>query len=821
MASELRVAARADPLVDYRRRKLELAELIRSTMTVSGERHDDERQASGRELLARLAEDRFELAVVGQFSRGKSTLMNALLGGPYLPTGTLPMTSVVTSVRYGSRARVFVHRAGGHLPIETSLADLDRFVAQSSSEREALRVVSVDVEVPAEILRLGFSFVDTPGVGSAIRENTAATTQFLPHADAVIFVTSVDAALSEAELAFLAHVRRYVEKLFVVVNKADLVSTAEAERVVEWVQRQLGRPAVGVDAHVFVTAATDALAYTLAGDSRGLAASGVPALNQALVAFLAGERARVFLRQTSNRASRLLARQQQDLKLGRAAQAEFGSSEVAVERLNDALATIGAHVNACTRMLLDTLEARALPELARRSQSWPTDLAGAVATRLEGLFPASMSRLSRDQAAELLMRARSVVDELLRDWLDRQSGELRSLLIDITGDELEQLLALAHFVPSVALRTLNVTDDAYAEQTAGLRAAELAPPDTPTISFEALDVDRWSGLAPLRGVPRRRLLDGAQRGVAAYAVDARDALAQTARAWAQELGRRVERDLRDDAARVRERLRAPGSDAHCALLARNAQRLREFHDALVDWHPVALERAAPPSSAAPPAPGLATGCAVCQEISSVAFDYLAEQQYRLATQPDTRVDHAASGGFCTLHTWLYAQIAEPVGTALTYAQLAECAADALREAAHSRASEQELADVLAHLLPGRDRCRVCRALGDSEQRALRRVARALAQYPSVAMPSLCVPHLAGVLAAHPGSDAGRALVSALAETLDRASEDMRTFALKRQSLRRRLLSDEEHAAYQQIIPRFAGCRELARPWRTDADDRLP
>jgi len=51
----------------------------------------------------RLAADRFQLAVAGQFSRGKSTLMNALPGAAYLPVGALAMTSVVTTVRYGSR----------------------------------------------------------------------------------------------------------------------------------------------------------------------------------------------------------------------------------------------------------------------------------------------------------------------------------------------------------------------------------------------------------------------------------------------------------------------------------------------------------------------------------------------------------------------------------------------------------------------------------------------------------------------------------------------------------------------------------------------
>jgi replication fork clamp-binding protein CrfC len=204
-------ASGGDALAEYRRHKLELAELIRAVLSVAAERRDEEKQAAARDLQARLAEDSFQLAVVGQFSRGKSTLMNAILGGSYLPTGALPMTSVVTTVRYGSRPRALVQRAGSSFPIETPLDELVRFVAQASLEREELRVASAEVEVPAEILRLGFSFVDTPGIGSAIVANTATTESFLPEADAVIFVTSFDAPLSEAEVEFLVKVRRHVE----------------------------------------------------------------------------------------------------------------------------------------------------------------------------------------------------------------------------------------------------------------------------------------------------------------------------------------------------------------------------------------------------------------------------------------------------------------------------------------------------------------------------------------------------------------------------------------------------------------------------------
>ena len=828
MASEQRSAtAGSGSLVEYRRRKLELAELIRSTMTVAGERRDEQRQRSGRELLARLADDRFELAVVGQFSRGKSTLMNALLGGPYLPTGTLPMTSVITSVRYGSRARVLVHRAGGGLPIETSLADLDRFVAQSSSEREALRVESVDVEVPAELLRLGFSFVDTPGIGSAIRANTATTTRFLPQADAVVFVTSVDAALSELELAFLEQVRRYVEKLFVVVNKADLVSVAEAAQVVEWVRRQLGASPFAVGERVFVTAATDALAATLRGDRAGLGKSGLPALREALVHFLGGERAQVFLRQTASRAARLLARQQQDLEVGRAAHAKYGAPQHAVEHLDALVMRLRGEVRNQTRALLETVEARALPQLAQRSQSWPTDLSRTVVSQLEsrtGLpHGPSSSRADNDASADQpLHGVRSAVERLLAEWLADRTSELRGLLLEVAGHDLEQLHAVAQALPAGVLEMLGMTTDTLEPDATAWRPAQLDPLELPTVTFAALDLERLSRLTGVRSIARRRLLDAARRSAAAYASDTRGALAERARAWTQTVGDRVERDLRADADRIAERLRDPGSDEHLALLAQSARRLASFREALLDWQPAAVALEAPAPQPPAPAADLAAACTICERIGSLPFDYLAGRQYQLATHVDSRTEHARNGGFCPLHTWLYAQIAEPVGIALTYAAVAEAAVTALRSAANSATSVRQLAAAVTRLLPGDRRCPVCLALASAEQQALDRLVVALGQYShGDTVPALCVPHLAAVLAADPDGDAARALVSTLAETLERGSEDMRAFALKRQSLRRALLSDEEQASYQQIIPRSAGCRELGRPWRTDADDRLP
>jgi hypothetical protein len=86
----------------YRERRLELGDILRAALHLAHSCGDDDAENRARDLLTRLAADRFRLAVMGQFSRGKSTLMNALLGGAYLPMGALPMTSVITTAEGSS-----------------------------------------------------------------------------------------------------------------------------------------------------------------------------------------------------------------------------------------------------------------------------------------------------------------------------------------------------------------------------------------------------------------------------------------------------------------------------------------------------------------------------------------------------------------------------------------------------------------------------------------------------------------------------------------------------------------------------------------------
>jgi len=187
----------------YTQIKLMLAgqlRIVREALTALG-RENGERQCG--ELVVKLAEDRFTLAVLGQFKRGKSSLMNAVIGREILPAGVLPLTSAITVLKYGPAERLVVHREDSIFPEELPVSSLSDYVTEKGNPANRKKVKTACVELPVPFLRRGIEFVDTPGVGSAIAANTATTYAFLPECDAVLFVTSVDTPMTSLELVFL------------------------------------------------------------------------------------------------------------------------------------------------------------------------------------------------------------------------------------------------------------------------------------------------------------------------------------------------------------------------------------------------------------------------------------------------------------------------------------------------------------------------------------------------------------------------------------------------------------------------------------------
>ncbi len=198
-----------------------------------------------RALASRVREGRFFVACLGQFKRGKSTLLNALVGDPILPTGVTPVTAVVTVLRHGTtRAARVRHASGDWQPIDPAM--LRAYVSEQENPENAKQVAAVEVFVPSRLLAGGMCLVDTPGLGSVFAGNTEATRAFVPHIDAALVVLGADPPISAEELALVEDVAAQVDVLIFVLTKADRLSDAERAEARAFTEqvlaRRLGRP---------------------------------------------------------------------------------------------------------------------------------------------------------------------------------------------------------------------------------------------------------------------------------------------------------------------------------------------------------------------------------------------------------------------------------------------------------------------------------------------------------------------------------------------------------------------------------------------------
>ncbi|HTT84627.1 MAG TPA: dynamin family protein [Rhizomicrobium sp.] len=292
---------------EYERAKFDLADILRSVSPAARATEPDN-FFPFEDLFARLAEDRFNIVIAGQFNRGKTSLMNAMLNTERLPTGIVPLTSVITTVQYGTDERAILEYEERRLPSEISVSSLAQYITQSRNPGNIQRIRLARVELPAELLRRGFHLVDTPGLGSAILENTRTTEHFLPEADALVLVTSYDSPLSGDEIRLLSDWGLKRRRVFLVVNKEDLVGADERREVLEHVRGQIDRGPGGRRTEIFSLSARDAMKANASGNRDELVRSGLPRFVERLTAFLVEEKQSEFLRQMCQRIEERLSR---------------------------------------------------------------------------------------------------------------------------------------------------------------------------------------------------------------------------------------------------------------------------------------------------------------------------------------------------------------------------------------------------------------------------------------------------------------------------------------------------------------------------------
>lgn len=412
-----------------------------------------------RDLLAartRVAEDRFNLVVLGEFKRGKSTLINALLERDVLPVGVVPLTSVVTVIgscagdgASASQERLMVDFIDGRR-LELSAQELAQYVTEALNPGNRLGVELARLELDHELLRAGLELVDTPGTGSIHSHNTEVARGFLGHVDAALCVLDAGQPLSESERELFVEAARRVPRMLMVVNKIDHLSAADRPVALEFIR--------------------SALSELLGDDNSELLAvsarvgEGIDSLRERLRRLAAEEREQLLLRSVAGLACSAAADAAQATRF-EARAVELPLEELAAraeifERRIAELRTSSAEAGD----LLERGTERALAEVVNEPLMYH---ARREDRRLRDALSAHLAELGKRPPRELALELDRWIDEMVRGEFGRLAPRFEQE-IGAALTELEQRYAAR--VAQILEQVQEVAEDVF-----GARASEVLP----------------------------------------------------------------------------------------------------------------------------------------------------------------------------------------------------------------------------------------------------------------------------------------------------------------------------------------------------------
>lgn len=179
-----------------------------------------------------------DVAVLGQFKSGKSSLLNTVLGEAIFPVGVVPVTTVITRAVGGPHPRVRVTHLDGSVK-EADLDQLSEFVTESGNPNNQRQVAVVDVFTPAMRNWPGIRLVDTPGLGSVYAHNTEATRAWMPNVAVALVTISADRPLSAEDRRLVVEARQTSPRVVMMLTKVDLLSNAERDEVMTFLDRAI------------------------------------------------------------------------------------------------------------------------------------------------------------------------------------------------------------------------------------------------------------------------------------------------------------------------------------------------------------------------------------------------------------------------------------------------------------------------------------------------------------------------------------------------------------------------------------------------------
>ena len=465
MANAEMTTGTSQSLQDYAKLRTQVATCLEDLALINDQIGQPARASRVREVRDSLLSQRFTLLVLGEFKRGKSTLINRLLGTDILPVGSAPTTAVLTCVTYGEEPSARIVLDDGterqvaieRLAEEITLVQSDEGINQ---QRHA-GVVRAEVALPATLCLQGVDVVDSPGLGEH-RTRTEVTYEALPAADAIVFVSDAVQLGNEDEGFVRSRLANEdIDNVFFVINKWDRVynDTEDPEAEITALQRRawslfVPEPKVGYngqDLHAHRIYPVSCRPNLSPAEEREHITALFETFRSDLEAFLARESGRVALERAITRARAQVAETLAGLRArGPALQADLAEFERRVvaaeaalrkleaprEAIRSAIASkrqeMGKEIRARTESVLPNVEKAIKEEFTQWEYRAPQPLSKRV---IEGMQDNFRRQKIRD---DLRTHAREIAAAQLEPWAKGLNTyveeQIRTLLKEVEGE---------------------------------------------------------------------------------------------------------------------------------------------------------------------------------------------------------------------------------------------------------------------------------------------------------------------------------------------------------------------------------------------------
>jgi GTPase SAR1 family protein len=281
-----------------------LVRLIEQQMEIANFLNKPDQVANLINLQSIVQSTNFKVMILGEFKRGKSTFINALLGEEILPAFATPCTAIINEVKWGERQRAVLHfnQVDGQEkkePKEIPVDEIEEYVVikEDVDQSQAINespYEKLELFWPLELCKDRVEIIDSPGLNEH-KTRQQVTESYLITVDAIILVLSCEQLFSKSEQEVVDNKLRLMghEDIFFVCNRINLIRRNEVDRVKDSAIRKLSpRTRLGAE-RIFFINALGALDGKLDHDNEALQESGVPQLEIALQKFLTNERGRV------------------------------------------------------------------------------------------------------------------------------------------------------------------------------------------------------------------------------------------------------------------------------------------------------------------------------------------------------------------------------------------------------------------------------------------------------------------------------------------------------------------------------------------------